>query len=71
MSDTVQTTSTSKPSLLTPAKAARICGLSPSTWHRWELQGITPKPVIRRGRIVRFAHADIEHFVAKLQGGAA
>lgn len=66
-----QTDSANKLALLTPAKAARICGISPSTWHRWEAQGVTPKPVIRRGRIVRFARADIERFMETLQGGAA
>ena len=59
------------PSLLTPSKAARACGVSASTWHRWEARGITPAPVIRQGRVVRFARADVERFMLQLKGGAA
>ncbi len=71
MSEATQISSRHKLALLTPIQAAKACGISPSTWHRWEAQGITPKPVIRHGRIVRFAQADIEAFVKKLQGGTA
>lgn len=53
--------------LLKPTEAARLCGIAPSTWWRWEIKGITPKPVIRQGRIVRFAQSDILAFDKKLK----
>jgi len=57
--------------LLSHPAAAKRCGIARSTWYRWWARGATPKPVIHRGRIVRFAASDIDAFAQKLKGGVS
>ncbi|WP_366145657.1 helix-turn-helix domain-containing protein [Aquabacterium sp.] len=46
--------------LVTPAEAARILGVTPSTVWRWVTAGRMPTPVFSERRRMRFARMDVE-----------
>lgn len=62
----MQTTVTEKPSpetLLVNAKdAAKLCGISPATWHRLTAKGANPAAV-RLSGAVRWKRSDLELWV--------
>lgn len=49
--------------LVTPAEAARILGVTPSTVWRRFAAGKMPKPVFSERRRLRFARVDVEALV--------
>ncbi len=55
------------PLLVDAAEAARLCGVSRATWFGWQAAGMIPRPVIRRGRVRRWAVSEI---TAWLNAGA-
>lgn len=54
--------------LVTPAQWARMAGVSRTTVHRWIDSENAPAPVIRSGRVVRFARVDVLRFLARGTG---
>jgi predicted DNA-binding transcriptional regulator AlpA len=52
------------PLLLDAADAAALCGVSRATWFGWQAAGQIPVAVLRRGRIVRWSHAEIVAWIA-------
>ena len=49
--------------LLTPAEAAKILGLKPSTLCYWRSRGGPGLPYVKSGRLVRYRPEDIEEFI--------
>ncbi len=52
------------PGLLTPEQAAERMGLRPQTLAVWRTTGRYGLPYIRAGRLIRYAVADIDAFLA-------
>jgi predicted site-specific integrase-resolvase len=50
--------------LLTPDQAAERMGLKPQTLAVWRTTGRYGLPYIRAGRLIRYAAADIDAFLA-------
>ena len=54
----------SRPELLTPAEAAARLGLKPGTLAVWRSTNRYPLPYYRSGRLIRYAAADLDAFLA-------
>ncbi len=51
------------PLLMDAAGAAALCAVSRATWFQWQAAGLIPPPVLRRGRVVRWARMEIAAWV--------
>ncbi len=54
-----------EPALMLPrAKAARLCGVSPATWSRWDAAKRIPAPVRLSAGCVRWRRAELVEWTA-------
>lgn len=59
------TTTADPPLLVDAAAAARLCGMSRSSWFTLQASGEIPKPVLRRARLVRWSRDSIIRWIER------